>query len=171
MEEGKGNGSAGAATMKRRVDNLISKFVYNEPARQISVHATCDVLVVGSGPAGLSAAVAAARAGADVIIMERFGCMGGAIAHVGMETIGWYRYEGTVEGNGIGREMERRTVEMGGARKWAFNDSECLDAENFKLVADTLITENNIRPLLHSYVVDSITEPRVGWALHQRGYL
>ena len=85
--------------------------------------------------------------------------MGGAIAHVGMETIGWYRYEGTVEGNGIGREMERRTAEMGGARKWAFNDSECLDAENFKLVADTLITENNIRPLLHSYVVDSITEP------------
>jgi hypothetical protein len=37
----------------------------------------CDVLVVGGGPAGLSAALAAARAGADTMIIERFGCFGG----------------------------------------------------------------------------------------------
>ncbi len=45
--------------------------------------------VVGGGPAGLSAALGARRAGADVILMERFGCFGGVITTVGMETLGW----------------------------------------------------------------------------------
>jgi hypothetical protein len=39
--------------------------------------------------------------------MEKFGCFGGVITTVGMETLGWYRYEGTVDCEGIGREMER----------------------------------------------------------------
>ena len=51
--------------------------------------------MVGGGPSGLSAALAARRAGADVILMERFGCFGGVITTVGMETIAWYRYEET----------------------------------------------------------------------------
>ena len=37
----------------------------------------------------------------------RFGCFGGVITTVGMETIAWYRYEGTVDTEGIGIEMER----------------------------------------------------------------
>ena len=53
--------------------------------------ARCEVLVVGGGPSGLSAALGARRAGADVILCERFGCFGGVITTVGMETIGWYR--------------------------------------------------------------------------------
>ena len=51
--------------------------------------------MVGGGPAGLSAAIAASRAGAQVMIIEKFGCFGGVITTVGMETLGWYRYEGT----------------------------------------------------------------------------
>ena len=50
------------------IDNYIK-----ESAREIPVHAVTDVLVVGSGPAGLAAAIAAKRAGADVLIMERYG--------------------------------------------------------------------------------------------------
>ena len=53
----------------------------------------CEVLVVGGGPSGLSAALGARRAGADVILMERFGCFGGVITTVGMETLAWYRYD------------------------------------------------------------------------------
>ncbi len=49
----------------------------NEPGRQTPVVAETDVLVVGGGPAGQAAAVAAARAGADVTLLERYGYLGG----------------------------------------------------------------------------------------------
>lgn len=52
--------------------------------------------------------------------MERFGCFGGVITTVGMETLGWYRYEGTVDTEGIGREMERAAERMGGEFKARF---------------------------------------------------
>jgi hypothetical protein len=50
---------------------------WREAAREIPVHARCDVLVVGGGPSGTAAAVAAARAGADVILLERYNHLGG----------------------------------------------------------------------------------------------
>jgi len=133
---------------------------YVEPPRTIPVAATCDCLVVGGGPAGLSAAIAASRAGADTMLIERYGCFGGCITTVGMETLGWYRYEGVVEGEGIGLEMERLAARMGGTTKWPFNSSECLDAEYFKVVADELLRAAKVRPLLHTYVVDVIKEGR-----------
>ena len=51
-----------------------------EPARDIPVVAETDVLVVGGGTAGLPAAVAAGRTGADVLLLERYGYLGGAIS-------------------------------------------------------------------------------------------
>jgi hypothetical protein len=48
-----------------------------EPAQRVPVHAECDVLVVGGGPAGTAAAVAAARLGADVVLIERYNHLGG----------------------------------------------------------------------------------------------
>jgi 2-polyprenyl-6-methoxyphenol hydroxylase-like FAD-dependent oxidoreductase len=45
----------------------------NEPARDVGVVHETEVLVVGSGPGGLAAALAAARAGAEVALVERFG--------------------------------------------------------------------------------------------------
>ena len=129
-----------------------------EPAREIPVLAQCDVLVVGGGPAGLSAALSAKRAGADTILMERYGCFGGVITTVGMETLGWYRYEGTVESDGIGMEMEKLAAKMGGSIKWPYNDSECLDADFFKVVADRLVIESGIRPILHCLAVEAVLE-------------
>lgn len=49
----------------------------SEPARELPVHAVCDVLVVGGGPAGWAAAVAAGRSGARVILLERHNHLGG----------------------------------------------------------------------------------------------
>lgn len=48
-----------------------------EPAQVVPLHATCDVLVVGGGPAGVAAAVSAASTGADVILLERYNHLGG----------------------------------------------------------------------------------------------
>lgn len=57
------------------------------PAQQIPVLATTDVLVVGSGPGGLSAAISAARAGVKTMLVERYGCFGGNLTHVGVERV------------------------------------------------------------------------------------
>src|SRR5579863_3881464 len=63
-----GNGRARAA---RPAKTIV------EPAREIPVFAETDVLVVGGGPAGTAAAIAAARVGADVMLVERYNHLGG----------------------------------------------------------------------------------------------
>src|SRR5947208_13991588 len=50
---------------------------YREPARDLPVIGRPDVLVVGAGSAGIAAAVAAGRRGADVWLVERYGFVGG----------------------------------------------------------------------------------------------
>ena len=56
----------------------MKKFI-EEPSRKIEIITETDVLVVGSGPGGLAAALAAARTGVKVVLVERFGCFGGNI--------------------------------------------------------------------------------------------
>ena len=51
-----------------------------EPAREIPVHEETDLLVVGGGPAGTAAAVAARRLGLRVTLVERYGDLGGLSA-------------------------------------------------------------------------------------------
>ena len=63
-----------------------------EPAKTLPVIHQTDVLVVGSGPGGLAAAIAAARCGVEVTLLERFGCFGGNITAVGVEGFAWYRH-------------------------------------------------------------------------------
>jgi NADPH-dependent 2,4-dienoyl-CoA reductase/sulfur reductase-like enzyme len=49
----------------------------SEPGREVRVYTETEVLVVGGGPAGVSAAVAAARNGARTVLVERYGHLGG----------------------------------------------------------------------------------------------
>lgn len=129
-----------------------------EPARQIEVIRQTDVLVVGSGPGGLAAALAAARCGVEVTLVERFGCFGGNITVVGVEGLAWYRHEKTVEANGIGREFEERAKAMGAAVPESQSLSYELDSEGFKLVADRLVEEAGIHPMLHRQFVAPLME-------------
>src|SRR3970040_823050 len=47
------------------------------PSRTARIAAETDVLVIGGGPAGLGAAIGAAAAGARVVLVERYGFLGG----------------------------------------------------------------------------------------------
>ena len=129
-----------------------------EAARSVDVVHETDVLVVGSGPGGLSAALAASRAGARTTLLDRYGCFGGNMTQVGVESIGWYRHEQTVEADGIGRELEDRAAAMGAANPESQSLSQGIDGERFKWVADVLVEEAGITPFLHRLAVQPIVE-------------
>ena len=121
-----------------------------EPGRTIPVMAETEVLVIGGGPAGLSAAISAARMGVETMLVERYGCFGGNITLSAVEPPSWYRQPNTVEAGGIAFELEERMVKLGATQKCMFDSiGLSLDTEIFKYMADGIIKENGIIPLFH----------------------
>ena len=151
----------------------------DESSRSIPIMAETDVLVIGSGPAGLSAAIAASREGFETILVDRYGFFGGVITQAMIGTIAWYRYAKTVDAGGIAVEFERRAKELGGTINVFGNlknkemiaemekeglmvngepTYEILDTEIFKYVADKMVLDAGIKPILHCYAVDVLMD-------------
>ncbi len=128
-----------------------------EPAKKIPVMARTDVLVVGSGPSGLAAAIASAREGVDTMLVERYGCFGGNITQAMVESIGWYRHKGTVESKGIGLEFENEARKFGGERKEPQSISQVVEADIFKCVSDHMVEKAGIEKFLHCLGVEALT--------------
>ncbi|TFG25902.1 MAG: FAD-dependent oxidoreductase [Promethearchaeota archaeon] len=152
-----------------------------EPSRKVPVLAETGVLVIGGGPAGISAALAAAREGIDTLLVERYGYFGGVVTQSMIGTIAWYRYANTVDAGGMGLEIEQRAKEFGATinilgnvknkdmvakleEEGLFIDGkptyEVLDTEKFKFLIDTMIQEAGVKPLLHCYVTDVVMDDK-----------
>ncbi|TWU50633.1 hypothetical protein Poly51_39260 [Rubripirellula tenax] len=124
----------------------------SEPERKTTVTRRCDVLVCGGGPAGVSAAIAAARAGASVHILECHGCLGG------VWTSGMLSYVIDADKPGFNTELIRRLDEVNTQyghvamrpQSWL---SYMYDVETMKWVLETYVTELNIGVQLHTRVV------------------
>jgi len=122
-----------------------------EPGREIPVVAEADVLVVGGGTAGLPAALAAARSGADVLVLERYGYVGGASTGGLVITL-------PVDRQGvITHELEERLLGVGGA---AIMDDDWLAwcPEMLKWMGLKMLEESKARMLFHSWCVGCAME-------------
>ncbi len=133
-----------------------------EPARDIPVAAEVDVAVIGGGPAGFVAAVAAAREGASVMLVERYGCLGGlATGGLVLFMDGIADRDGNRVVGGIPWETMERLRERGAlAQEGRLNLHA--DSELLKVTAEEMCVEANAGLRLHSWAVGAVTDgPKV----------
>jgi hypothetical protein len=123
---------------------------------------TCDVLVIGGGAAGIAAATAAGRAGAQVVLLERYGFLGGLATTAQVGTIcGLYLRntagtEPVPVAGGFPAEFAGRLQSAGGTRPVVVDRGLWVlpyFPPDFARVADALVGETkNVRIILHATV-------------------
>ncbi len=157
------------------------------PAQQVPVIAKCDVLVVGGGSAGLSAAIAARRQGADVVLVERYGYLGGlasgglivllltlddgagrqVVAGLCQELVERLEardacfYPPKVEWGDPNDELIAQYQRLGlvwGSAPHKVRYSVAYDPEEFKFVANEWIGEAGVRLLYHRWASDVVRD-------------
>lgn len=156
-----------------------------EPVREVSVCKETDVVVVGGGPAGIAAAVAAGRNGAKTVLLERYGHLGG-LASGGLVIIIMPMSDGTGEPQiaGICQEVVDRLDAIGAAvhprmedlgstdpklvdywRNYSFcviegriTLSVFMDPEMLKCVLNDMAEETGVKLLLHAWGVRALVD-------------
>lgn len=119
-----------------------------------------QVLVVGSGAAGICAALAAARNGARTLLVEYHGFLGGISAT--LPWLGFHDRDYRMVVKGLPLEIVRRLQVLGAASDFVF-DPKCasavsLDNHYWKILAMQLCQEAGVEVLLHTQVVETLRE-------------
>jgi len=150
----------------------------SEAKREIPVKEKVDVLVVGGGTAGVTAAISAARLGVKTIVIERYGFLGGLVTGgpTGMHTFfNCYHEDGTPDVaesrkkqliKGLPQEIADRLKGAGGGlghvelelSKRFISVLTPVDPEVYKWLVMEMVLEAGAAVYLHSYVSDVITE-------------
>ena len=129
-----------------------------EPARQIPLYGEYEVAVLGGGPAGIAAAVAAARAGRKTLLIERYGFLGGMGTAAGVTN--FCGLHANVHGEmhrvvqGIASELLARIDRIGGLNAPHLVLGKILaqayDTAAYKIAADDLLAHHKVDILFHA---------------------
>jgi len=138
-----------------------------EPAREIPVVRDADAVIVGGGPAGLAAAICAARNGARTVLIERFGYLGGTATASLMACINGFRNQvepdATQTVRGVAEEIVLRLKEMDALGRSPYPQkayptepgqmeySYAIDTEAFKYVTLRMCVDAGVDLMLHTW--------------------
>jgi uncharacterized protein with NAD-binding domain and iron-sulfur cluster len=130
-----------------------------EDRAELPVRAFSDVVVCGGGPAGIAAAVGAARAGASVTIIERHGCLGGNNTAAMVTSWNNLEREGAPEIEGVYQELVDRLKRIGGIAGTKDGVRQLFfDPEALKYVLDEVMEEAGVDVLFHTMIAKTIVE-------------
>jgi len=124
----------------------ISANAYHEAQRDVPIVGRADVVVCGAGPAGVAAALAAARSGADTRLIEVGGCLGG-VWTAGL--LSWILDSGNKPG--LMREILARLKKRNASAR--YGGSVAYDVEQMKLLLEQMCVEAGVEIRLHTRMV------------------
>lgn len=120
--------------------------------KNIPVVGRYDVVVCGGGPAGFIAAIAAARKGASVALVEQYGFLGGMATTSYVAPLSVFTYKGRKVIGGIPWEFIERLEELGGGLIEKPLGNVAFDPELYKLLCQRMVLEAGVKLYLHSYL-------------------